>query len=324
VQATVAVVVATYNRSALLPRLMEALASQREAPPFEVIVVDDASSDETPNVLATLSSSAPFPLTVLRQPENRGPACGRNRGWRASSAALICFTDDDCVPSATWLSQMVEALSECDLAQGCTLPNPDQRANWGPFSHTLDVRSESGHYETANMAYRREVLDRTGGFDESFKYAYGEDCELAWRAKQGGATSRFLEQAIVYHDITPSSWRSALRGRQRLEGMVQVVQRQPAIRRQLGIGLFLERRHAHALAVAAAGAALAASPSARRRWAAAGATALWYAWDCRRSRMGPAIGPIGWIAVVPGAFVVDLAAVAVLARASVRHRTLLL
>ena len=319
-----AVVVATHNRSALLPRLMEALAAQRDAPPFEVVVVDDASSDDTPEVLAKLSNATPFPLTVLRQHENRGPACGRNRGWRTSSAPLICFTDDDCVPSPTWLAQMVDALASRDLAQGRTLPNPEQRANWGPFSHTLDVQSETGHYETANMAYRREVLERTGGFDESFKYAYGEDCELAWRAKQLGATTCFVEEALVHHDVTPSSWRSALRGRARLEGMVQVVQRQPGIRRQLGIGIFLERRHAHALAAAAAGAALLASPSKKSRWAAAGATGLWYAWDCRRSRMGPSIGPIGWVGVVPGALVVDLAAVAVLIRASVRHRTLLL
>lgn len=320
----VAVVVATYNRSGLLPRLMKALAAQEAAPPYEVVVVDDCSPDDTAAVLDRLAVSAPFPMTVIRQPTNRGPAAARNRGWRASTAPLICFTDDDCVPSPGWLAAMANALANFGIVQGCTLPAPDQLKNWGPFSHTLDVRSETGYYETANMGYRREVLECVGGFNETFSHPYGEDCELAWRAKEDGSSSIFVDKALVHHDITRSDFRSALRSRRRLEGIVQVLKCHPTLRRQLGMRLFLEPPHARALTVVATGSALAASPRSPLRWTIAAAAGLHYAWECRHSRMGPAIGTIGWLAVVPGAFIIDLASIAVLARASVKHRTLLL
>lgn len=321
----VAVVVATYNRATLLPRLMAALAAQRDVGQFEVIVVDDASPDGTSETLDRLASDVPFKLVVMRQPSNRGPAAARNRGWRAAEAPFVCFTDDDCVPEPGWLSAMVGALQTADLAQGCTLPNPEQSANWGPFSHTLDVRSETGHYETANMGYRRSVLERLDGFDEAFHFPYGEDADLAWRAKESGATSSFVEDAVVHHDITPSDWWTSLRARRRMEGMVQLLQRHPDIRRRNGWGqVFCHPQHARAAAVALAGAGLAASPRSPTRWAAAAGTGLWYAWDCGTTRAKPKVGRIGWLAAVPGALLIDLAGVAVLARASVRYRTLLL
>lgn len=323
VRPVVSVVVATYNRAQLLPRLVGALAAQEDIGPFEVIVVEDASPDDTAEVLARLAADAPFPLVALRQPSNRGPAAARNRGWREARSQLICFTDDDCVPGSRWLASMVAALGTADLAQGCTVPNPEQLANWGPFSHTLDVRSETGNYETANMGYRRAVLERLGGFDEGFRFPYGEDIDLAWRAKESGSVSCFVEQAVVYHDITPSSWCSVLRERLRHEGLANVLSRHPSRRGGLVLGVFVDRRHAEALCVTAASMALAVSPRSPRRWASAAATGLWYAWECRKSRMGPS-NSLGWVGVIPGALVVDLVTVGVLARASARYRTLVL
>lgn len=319
---TVAVVVPTYNRSDRLPALVAALAAQVGVGDFEVIVVDDASSDETADVLESLKHGQPFSLVALRQPSNRGPAAARNRGWQAATAPLICFTDDDCVPTERWLAEMVDALAVAEVVQGRTLPNPAQEGNRGPFSHTLEIDWEMGYYETANMGYRRPVLEALSGFDETFRFAYGEDCELAWRARETGARTSFCHAALVYHDITPSNWKAALKNTRRREGMVQVFHRRPGLQSKLGKGLFYEPTHVPAIAVAVTAVALVMSPRSSARWAGSAATGLWYAWNCRRTRGKPKIGNIGWLAVVPAALAVDLADVAVFARASFRYRIL--
>ena len=318
----VSVVVATYNRAPRLRALLESLAKQDYDGDFEVIVVDDASTDDTLKVLRGLEAELPIRLVALEQPVNRGPAAARNRGWRAASADLVCFTDDDCVASPQWLSAMTDALERADLVQGKTLPDPEQETNRGPFSHTLNVVWEHGWYETCNMGYRRDVLDRVEGFDESFRYAYGEDTDLAWRAKRSGAKSAFAEAATVYHDIVPSSWRAALSRVKRREAIVQVFQKNPGLKTALGKGLFYERTHLPALATVACTARWARSPSSPSRWFAAAGVGLWYAWECRKSHAKPRFGNVGFLGVVPGALIVDLADIAVFARASVRYRTL--
>src|SRR5205823_1874543 len=81
---TIAVVVATHNRARLLPRLVEALAKQTDPGLVEVVVVDDASDDDTWDVLSALAATAPFRLTARRMAQNSGPAAARNVGWRAT------------------------------------------------------------------------------------------------------------------------------------------------------------------------------------------------------------------------------------------------
>ncbi|HEY2428771.1 MAG TPA: glycosyltransferase family A protein, partial [Acidimicrobiales bacterium] len=106
----VSVVIPTHNRAGMVTETLRALGGQEDAPPFEVIVVDDASTDDTQDVLRLLADGFPVPLIALRQATNRGPATARNQGWRSARGDIVCFTDDDCVPQPGWLAALVDGL----------------------------------------------------------------------------------------------------------------------------------------------------------------------------------------------------------------------
>ena len=318
----ISVVVPTRDGAARLPRLLAALDAQDLHDPYEVVVVDDGSRDTTPQVLAELGPGLAVPLQVIRFPASRGPAAARNAGWRAASAPIIAFTDDDCAPEKGWLGALVAGLDGADIAQGRTELDPDQDDNHGPFSHFVGVRRESGYYETCNIAYRRAALERVGGFDEGFRHPFGEDTDLAWRVKAAGGSTVFVPDAVVLHDVVPQTYQQHLRRLRRREGLVRALGNHPGLRGEVGLGLFLWPTHPPALAVAVTGAALAARPGLPTVAAALGAGA-WYAHVCRWNTPKPA-RRVQWAAVVPMRLAADLYEIAVLARASLRHRTVLL
>jgi GT2 family glycosyltransferase len=322
---SVAVVVATRGRAGLLPRLVDALAAQCVPGGTEAVIVDDASPDDTWGTLRRLAASAPFPLRPLRLARRSGPAAARNRGWRATSAPVVAFTDDDCVPRPGWLAALVRAVDEgADLVQGRTVPNPGQLHRRRAFARTIETTAETGFYETCNMAYRRAVLEALGGFDERFRYPYGEDTDLAWRAKEAGCRSAFAPDAEVWHDVVPSSFLARLRDARRREGMVLAVARHPRLRETLDHPLFYRPTHPHALLAAAGLAAWLARPRSARRLAAGVLAAAPYTWHRTRGREGIWCTKREWPLYVPAFLAADLADITVLAWASVRHRTFLL
>ena len=319
------VVVPTRDRRDRLARLLAALGDQEHAPPFEVIVVDDASVDDTDAWLRQRHAD-PFVLTVLRQPVRQGAAAARNRGWRVARAPIVCFTDDDCRPDPRWLSRLVGAFSQgsgMDLVQGRTIPDPDDASNRGPFSRTMVVTAEQGFYETCNVAYRRSVLEALGGFDESFRYPYGEDTDLAWRARRTGAKTTFVDDAVVRHAVWPSDYPAHLRDMPRREGLVLLYRKHPILRRHFGRRVLFREVHGPTLGALSAIAALALRPRAKARWVGLVVAGAWYAWVCHLVRPHPA-RRWQWVTVVPLAFLADTYEVAVMARASLRYRTLLL
>ena len=315
-----AVVVATHNRASLVPRLIDALAAQRGVAAFEIVVVDDGSRDGTWAAIAEAARTSAVPVRPIRLDRRSGAAAARNAGWRATAADHIAFTDDDCVPAPSWLATMVAGLGDHDLVQGRTLPDPAQGDRSGPFSRTIEVSAETGYYETCNMAYRRSALDAVGGFDESFRHPYGEDCDLAWRVKDGGGRSAFLPDAIVHHDIWPSDFRAHLRDRARREGVVMMLKKHPNLRDQRG--MFNEPTHPSAILALVAGVLFLMRPRPARLVPAT-ILGLVYARTCVYYRHKPARRS-QWLAVVPLSFVSDIYEIFVLARASARHRTLVL
>jgi glycosyltransferase involved in cell wall biosynthesis len=270
----VSVVVATRDRADRLERLLRALAGQMlPAERFEVLVVDDGSTDHTPDVLAHAAAALPIEIRRIDGPDGRGPAAARNRGWRAARGNLIAFTDDDCEPAPDWLQRGLRAseASPGSIVQGRTIPNPDELKRLGPFSRTKRIEEASPWFQTCNIFYPRPLLERLGGFDERFPGAAGEDADLGWRARELGAERSFEQHAVVHHaveEVGPlGELRQALKGSE----SARMYRRHPELRaRAAYAGIFWNRTHAR-FALAAVGLALA------RRFPPAALLALPYA-----------------------------------------------
>ena len=118
-----------------------------------------------------------------------GPAAARNLGWRRATAEWVAFLDDDVVPGPSWLADLAHDLegleAEVAASQGrVRVPMPAGRR---PTDWERNVRGlETARWATADMAYRRSVLEEVGGFDERFPRAYREDADLGLRVVRSG------------------------------------------------------------------------------------------------------------------------------------------
>lgn len=179
----VSVIIPTYNRAVFLARAIDSVLSQ-SYPNFELIVVDDGSTDETQALLASYGEN----LTVLRQ-ENRGPASARNVGIRAARHPLLAFLDSDDQFTPDKLAQQVAAMEaqpdllishtqETWFRNGRHLNQKKRHAKEGGdiFARSLQLCVVG----MSTVMARRELFDRIGLFDESFPCC--EDYELWLRA----------------------------------------------------------------------------------------------------------------------------------------------
>jgi GT2 family glycosyltransferase len=315
----VAVVVPTRGRAGRLARLMTALEKQTLPPEdFEVIVVDDASNDDTPVELRRLAANSPLAVHVLRQELQLGPAAARNAGWRKTRAPVVAFTDDDCVPEPDWLRAGLDAMDgAARVVVGHTAPPADQLAlASAPFSRVMEV-DDTRFLETCNVFYRTVDLEAAGGFDERFRRPSGEDTDLGLRVLATGVESVYAPGAVVRHDVRPGDWSAALRESWRWVDLPLVLKGRPSARPALVHRLvFWKPTHPPAL--------LAATGLVLGLWRRPALFLLlpWVWYRLRRQPLGDDLK--AQVASLPGALVLDLSEVATMARGSLRHRTILL
>jgi glycosyltransferase involved in cell wall biosynthesis len=311
----VAVIVPAADAAGTIGATLAALADQDVSEPYEVVVVDDGSTDGTAHV----AERAGGPVRVLRQ-ERLGASIARNRGVEATRAPLLAFTDADCVPTRGWLRAGVGALARAELVQGAVGSDPAVEA--GPFDRSLWVTHETGFYETASLFVRRSTFERVGGFEPLFPDAdrarpMGEDTWFGWRARRAGARTEFCPEALVHHEVLRRGARDYVAERLRLTEFPALAKRIPELRaHNFFARWFLSRRSA---AFDAALASAAAARATRSRAPLAGA--LPYAalvWSHARPWEERAAG------AAAAGIAADAVGFAALARGSARARSLLI
>ena len=218
------VIIPTYNRGYVLTRCLEALYAQRGVQePWEIVVVDDGSTDDTQARLELASAQAPLPLRSLRQ-MNCGPAAARNLAVRTARGRLVLFIGDDILAAPDLVAAHLMAHrhhSEPGTAMlGRVIWAPSMRVTpflrwWDNYRfrfNKLDagIKPDFTYFYTCNTSVQREFLLEHGLFDESFKVAAFEDTELAYRLQRHGLNVLYIPEACAVHEH-PMDFGMALR-----------------------------------------------------------------------------------------------------------------
>jgi GT2 family glycosyltransferase len=237
----ITVVIPTRQRVGMVRETVEALFVQDTGARFEVIVVDNASTDDTSRVLRELAERAPCDMLAVRMREDGGPAVSRNTGIALARGAYVAFTDSDCIPSRRWLRSCLAALDAgADVVQGRTEAPPWQRQPL--FSHFIETKRADGSFSTSNVAYRAAALARAGGFDPACDY--WEDVDLGWRVARNGGRAAFSDEALVYHQVVAQSPVEWLLHARRFGNWPAKAARYSGFRKHLFLGVWVDRFHA--------------------------------------------------------------------------------
>lgn len=204
----ISIIIPAYNAAHTLAPCLHALQNQQDAPaPYEIIVIDDGSTDATADIARAANA------TVISQPKS-GPAAARNIGLQKASGDIACFTDADCVPSSTWLREITAPLHS----------NPALTATKGTYTTSqpqlfarfvqIEYEEKYDHLLTYDAitfmdfysaACRRQTLLDIGAFDE--RYPNSEDRELSYRLAAAGYLMAFQPTAVVSHHHADTFWR---------------------------------------------------------------------------------------------------------------------
>jgi O-antigen biosynthesis protein len=196
----VSVIVCSYNGGPTLASCLDSLG-KLNYPEYEVILVDDGSTDDTSYI------AAQFPWVRYIHQSNQGLSHARNTGAAAAKGEVFAYTDSDCMVDPDWLYYLIGTLVSGDYA-GVGGPNVTPPAkNWiqacvaaapGGPSHVLLTDVVAEHIPGCNMAFYRWAFEGVGGFDTEYRKA-GDDVDFCWRIQQAGWVVAFSPTAIVWH-----------------------------------------------------------------------------------------------------------------------------
>jgi glycosyltransferase involved in cell wall biosynthesis len=196
----ISVVIATKDRAPYLSRALASLADQTSAPSFEVIVVDNASTDETKNVVEQQAARAVYPVQYAFEPEpNRGKA--RNRGVALASGEFVLFADDDVqLPPGFLAAHAAAHAGGTFVVNGpiINVPSYDDRPKPAFSNYSRAFLC------TCNVSLPKHAIDAVGGFDEAFRLYGWEDTELGVRLREAGLRWKFAWDAYLWHIKSPS------------------------------------------------------------------------------------------------------------------------
>jgi glycosyltransferase involved in cell wall biosynthesis len=199
-QPDISVIVPVRDRAGVIgPCLDSILASDYPADRLEVVVVDNASSDGTADVLRSYGAR----IRAVYEPK-RGPAAARNAGLRVARGEAIAFTDSDCIVDRAWVARVVAPLADRTLGAvgGCirALPSGNGVEHFGEriHDHARAIQEfRPAYLITMNLAARRDLLQQLHGFDE--RLIRCEDVDISYRIAQAGYRFAYAPDAVVYH-----------------------------------------------------------------------------------------------------------------------------
>ncbi len=207
----VSVIVPCYNSARTIRECLQAICNQQTAIAFDVTVVD-SSTDKTPEIVAREFSS----VQLIHLDERRFPGAARNLGLRATRAPYCLMIDSDCIAKPDLIERLMARHEEADYAAvGGSLANGTPGSLSGLIGYLIEFKefmpSAPQRLEksipTANLAYRREVLERLGGFDDDMEMA--EDILLNWKIYSAGGQLLFDPKIEVTH-LNRTGWRKIL------------------------------------------------------------------------------------------------------------------
>jgi glycosyltransferase involved in cell wall biosynthesis len=226
----VSVILCTFNRAAILEGAIESIA--RQSPPlsgdWEIIVVDNNSSDRTPAIVQDISRRYPGRLRYVFEGK-QGLSQARNAGIRQARGEILIFVDDDVRLTPFWLTRLAAALEDRSLAGagGRILPDwtckpprwltVDGRYSLAPFA-IFDLGSEAQSLSEppmgANMAFRKSMFERYGYFRTDLGRSgsdmlSNEDTEFGRRLLKAGERLHYEPSAVVYHPVSAERLRKA-------------------------------------------------------------------------------------------------------------------
>jgi O-antigen biosynthesis protein len=196
----VSVIICSYNGSKTLAGCLDSLG-KLNYPDYEVILVDDGSTDDTAHI------AAQFPRVRYIHQSNHGLSHARNTGAAAARGEVLAYTDSDCMADVDWLYYLIGTLTSGHYA-GVGGPNVSPPAqDWvqacvaaapGGPSHVLLTDTVAEHIPGCNMAFFRWAFESIGGFDQEY-FKAGDDVDFCWRLQQAGHVIAFSPAAIVWH-----------------------------------------------------------------------------------------------------------------------------
>jgi glycosyltransferase involved in cell wall biosynthesis len=192
---------------------------------FEIIFVDDGSTDQTPELLSAWVEADPTRRRLI-QGNSKGPAAARNLGLREAKGAWVAFTDSDTMPLRNWLEQALAAGERRGVhaLEGAVESWPPEAVT--AYSHQIDS-AEGGRYMTANMIYRRDLLERLRGFDERFEAPFLEDSDLAFRVLDAGFEIPYAPDVLVRHRVVARSLVEVHRSARKLRWLALLAAKHP-------------------------------------------------------------------------------------------------
>jgi glycosyltransferase involved in cell wall biosynthesis len=199
----VSVIIPAFNAAACICACLDALSAQKTDREFEVIVVDDASTDDLSFITAKYADN--LRLKLLRLQINSGPGAARNAGAAEAAGNILVFTDADCVPAPDWLEKILASMVDPDVTGVKGVYQTFQNDLWARLAQLefeeryekLASHGEIDFIDTYSGAYRKSAFMAAGGFNPELRQ--NEDVDLAFRIKETGARFLFAPEAKVAH-----------------------------------------------------------------------------------------------------------------------------